>query len=302
MRIFAGKGAVVAAIALGAFTSYLAWHYVDQANPGQAVVETTPVVVANASIGVRTIITPELLRVQQMPVDGVHPQAVHSSDLVIGKVARIAMIADEPVLSTKLYLQRGESGLAFMVPAGMRAISVGFSEVVGSGGMVAPGDHVDVIGVFEARRSEASSAEARSSDGKSAQAKATPTPVGLPSPDGQGTQTEDKISLATLVLQDVEVLAVAQQLQGETPPDTRGPSLPTMSSGPTGTAAQTMRAEPTPQPAAKTATVAVNPEDALKLVLAEEKGKIRLALRRAKDTDRPAVPQVPMNALLASAR
>src|SRR5438876_7553685 len=118
MRIFAGKGAVVAAIALGAFTSYLAWHYVDQASPNQAVVETTPVVVANAPIGVRTIITPELVRVQQMPVDGVHPQAVRSADLVIGKVARIAMIADEPVLSTKLYLQRAESGLAFMVPEG----------------------------------------------------------------------------------------------------------------------------------------------------------------------------------------
>jgi len=48
MRIFAGKGAVFAAIALGAFTSFLVWRYVDQATPGQAVIETTPVVVANA--------------------------------------------------------------------------------------------------------------------------------------------------------------------------------------------------------------------------------------------------------------
>jgi pilus assembly protein CpaB len=300
MRIFAGKGAVFAAIALGLLTSYLTWRYIDQAHTGQAAVETTPVVLAAMAIPVRTVITPDLLRVQQMPVDAAHPQSVHSADQIIGKVARVALTADEQVLTSKLYLQRGESGLAFMVPDGMRAISVAFNEVMGSGGMVAPGDHVDILGVFEAKPSDVAASESKS-PGTKTQAK--PTPAAIPSPaDAQGGQTEEKISIATLVLQDVEVLAVAQQLEGETPPD-KGPSMPLLSSGPTSpAAAQSVRAEPSPQPAAKTATVAVTPEDALKIVLAEEKGKIRLALRRAKDTNRPIIAQVPMSVLLTPAQ
>jgi pilus assembly protein CpaB len=294
MRILAGKGAVYAAIALGAFTSYLAWNFVNQAKPGQSTVETTPVVVVNRAVPVRTLITPEMVRVQQMPVDVVHPQAVHSMDQVIGKVARIGMVSDEPVLSTKLFLQRGESGLAFMVPEGMRAVSVNFNEVVGSGGMIAPGDHVDVIGVFEAKKEDAKAIQStRTSQNKPA----TQTPSF--STDSQNE--DERISVATLVLQDVEVLAVAQLLEGEMPQQQQS-SFPTMSSGPTGTAAQAQRADPAPQPAAKTATVAVNPDDSVKLVLAEEKGRIRLALRRAKDTDRPEVATLPMSALLASAR
>ena len=151
MKLFGGRGAVVAALALGALTSYLAWRYVDQATQAGQNVEMTPVVVANAAVPPRTILTPDLVRVQSMPVQAVHPQAAHSVDEVLGKVVRTELAADEPVLSSKLFLQRAESGLAFMVPDGMRAVSVGFTEVVGTGGMVTPGDHVDVIGVFEAR-------------------------------------------------------------------------------------------------------------------------------------------------------
>src|SRR5919206_4592200 len=149
MRLFGGKGAIVAALALGALTSYLTWRYVDQAGQANQQAELVPVVVATQPIPARTILTPDMLRVQPMPVDAVHPQAAHSVDQVIGKVVRTELTADEPVLSSKLFLQRAESGLAFMVPDGMRAISVGFTELIGTGGMITPGDHVDVIGVFD---------------------------------------------------------------------------------------------------------------------------------------------------------
>jgi pilus assembly protein CpaB len=262
-------------------------------------VETTPVVVTNLPLSVRTIIGPEMVRVQRMPVDAVHPQAIRSIDQVVGKVARIAMTGDEPVLTTKVFLQRGESGLAFMVPEGMRAVSVNFNEVVGSGGMVTPGDHVDVIGVFETTRADVRAAMNQTQN----PARATIPAVGN-DPQASQNGSEDKISVATLVLQDVEVLAVAQRLEGEAPVEKSAP-LPMLASGSnakTGVAAQAERSEPVAQPQAKTATVAVNPEDALKLVLAEEEGTIRLALRRARDSERPEVAQMPMTALLAPAR
>jgi pilus assembly protein CpaB len=265
MRIFAGKGAVAVALALGALTSYIAWRYVDQAGQNGRTVETTPIIVAAMPIPARTVLAPEMLRLQQVPVDVVDPMAAHSAEDVVGKVARAPMTMDEPVLSSKLFLQRAESGLAFMVPDGMRAVSVGFSEVVGSGGMVSPGDHVDVIGVFDK----------------------TTTVAGK----------EETAPVATIVLQDVSVLAIAQRLEGENTAPKQAIQVP----GAATDKASQMRSEPVPQPAAKTATLAVNPNDALKLVLAEDRGKIRLALRRSDDKSTPRVEQVPVAALLEPA-
>jgi pilus assembly protein CpaB len=214
-------------------------------------------------IPARTVLGPEMVRIQRMPVDIADPKAARSADEVVGKVARSAMTTDEPVLSTKLFLQRGESGLAFMVPEGMRAVSVTFNEVIGSGGMVAPGDHVDVLGVFE---------KTEIKDGK-----------------------EDTTNLSTIVLQDVPVLAVAQRLEGE---DTRPKeTMPVLKAGTDTTKASQVRSEPTPMPAAKTATLSVSPTDALKLVLAEDQGKIRLALRRNDDKDAPQIAYVPVDSL-----
>ena len=108
-------------------------------------------------------------------------------------------------------------------------------------------------------------------------------------------------TLATIVLQNVQVLAVAQKLEGEdTTKKDQGPSLPGTQQQSQTPPAQ-VRSDPAPQPAAKTATLALTPEDALKIVLAEGKGQIRLALRPANDKKTPNVPQVPMSALLMPA-
>jgi pilus assembly protein CpaB len=288
MKLFGGRGAVVAALVLGALTSYLAWRYVDQATQAGQKVETAPVVVANSAIPARTIITPDLVRVQQMPVDGVHPLATHSVAEVLGKVVRTEMAADEPVLSSKLFLQRAESGLAFMVPDGMRAVSVGFTEIIGTGGMITPGDHVDVIGVFD---SHGLTTGPQAVPGQTQSAQVTL--------DRGAADSKEQTSVATMVLQDVQVLAVAQRLEGEdVKPKDQGLAMPGSNSQ-TPQQQMAQRAEPAAQPQAKTATLAVGPQDALRIVLAEEKGKIRLALRRANDKNAPNVAQVPLNALLA---
>lgn len=299
MRIFAGKGAVTAAIGLGLLTSFLVWRYMDQAQPSAAAMQTTPVVVAAVPIEPRTVVTAQMLRVQQMPVEAVHPQSMQTIDQVVDKVARVSITSDEPILTSKLYLQRGESGLAFMVPAGMRAVSVAFNETIGSGGMVSPGDHVDIVGVFDAPKTEVEQANQALTSGNATPPDKNKRPAQNSTIDPTTTGQDDKISTATLVLQDVEVLAVAQQLEGEAPPSNNMVIPGTTPPNPA--AAPNVKSQPAPMPAAKTATLAVTPDDALKLVLAEERGKIRLALRRNKDTGRPVIGDVPQSALLMSA-
>jgi pilus assembly protein CpaB len=296
MRLLGGKGAVVAAIVLGALTSYMAWHYVDQANQTQPV-ETAPVVVASGPIPARTVITPDMIRVQQLPIEAIHPLALRTPTDVLGKIVKTPLTADEQVLSTKLFLQRDESGLAFMVPDGMRAVSVGFNEVIGSGGLLLPGDHVDVIGVFEMKQPQ----------GAAASPTAVPTPTVIPGPifshDNQAAFPQpDSTTIATTVLEDVPVLAIAQQLEGQDTRDTGARLAQQTGVGGNANAGNTpntqIRSDPQPMPAAKTATLAVSPDDALKLALAEDRGKIRLALRRPSKGDAaPQVATVPNTAL-----
>jgi pilus assembly protein CpaB len=259
---------MVAAVVLGLVTSYLVWTYVSQASQGSKPVQTAPVLVAVESVPPRTVLTPAMLRVQQIPVEARVPGALSDPRDAVGKVVRTELATGEQVLGTKLFLQRQESGLAFMIPDGMRAVSVNFTELIGSGGLIIPGDHVDVMGVFQASSTKS-------------------YPLAGPSlPDSNG----DTVSLASLVLQDVQVLAVAQVLEGQ---DTRDTATRVASSvslgGSTGSAAAApaTRSQPVAQPQAKTATLAVTTEDALRLVLAEETGRIRLALRPSPDATGP---------------
>ncbi|MGD8236930.1 MAG: Flp pilus assembly protein CpaB [Armatimonadota bacterium] len=83
--------------------------------------------------------------------------------------------------------------------------------------------------------------------------------------DVLATVSEDDITVTLTVLQDVELLALGQEAQ-PTPED-----RPDASGKPA-------RVETQP-----TATVAVTPEQAQRLVLAESKGKLRLALRSVED-------------------
>ncbi len=297
MRLLSGKGAILAAIALGMVTSYIAWSYVNQANSKQPV-DMAPVVVATQAIDPRAVITPDMVRVQQLPAEAVHPQALRATDEVVGKVARIAMVPDEQVLSTKLFLQRGDSGLALMVPDGMRAVSVSVNEVIGSGGMILPGDHVDVIGIFQMKLPV-------SSPTPSVVPAATPMPPITQSNNqavlNQGVinqQDAEQTSISTLVLQDVPILAIAQQLEGQDTRDNTQKLTDNSNLSGNQVQQQQVRSNPNAVPGAKTATLAVSPDDALKLVLAESQGQIRLALRRppADDSTHPTA-QVPTVAL-----
>lgn len=273
MKRLGGKGVFLIAVVLGGLTSYLMWRYVDEVGRAAKPVETAPVVVAAAAIPARTLITAEMVRVQQIPVEARHPAAARAANDVVGKVSRSDLTAGEPVLNTRLFLDREESGLAFLVPPDKRAVSVGFTEVIGSGGLIQPSDRVDVIGVFEVKAGDQISGTVERRDNESTY-------------------------VSTMVLQNVEVLAVAQRIEGQ---DTRNAAQRTaQESGLFGRGGNTQapRVEAQPAPQAKTATLSVTPAEALRLVLAEERGKIRLALRPANDTATAELQGLPIGAIV----
>ncbi len=240
-----GKRVMILALMMGLVTSVLVWNYMQQLAQNAQPVVMVPVLVAARDIPARAVLTEDLVKVQQVSAEARHPQALTSRQAAAGQIAKMPIAAGEQILSSKFFGQRKESGLAFVVPPGRRAVSVGVTEIIGSGGLIVPGDRVDVLAVFDARY--------------------------------LGKET------ATTVLQNVEVLAVAQQLEGE-PPKTTSEQL-SQGMGFGGGNAQPDKVEPKTAPMARSVTLSVNPDDAQRLVLAEERGKIRLALRAYSDQD-----------------
>lgn len=119
----------------------------SQAAP--TVAPTTAVLIAKASIPINTAITADLLEVRQVLPDQVQPDALTSLDQAVGKWSNIALLPGEQIHAGSVTDDQGTpAGLAYKVPIGKRAISIVFDEVMGTGGLVQPGDHVDVIGYF----------------------------------------------------------------------------------------------------------------------------------------------------------
>lgn len=117
---------------------------------------------------------------------------------------------------------------------------MGVTEVVATGGHVGVGDFVDVIGVFEVFDPNVKSAFGA----------------------GNGQADKAKVFTSVTLLQNIQVLAVAQKSDPEV-----------QTAGKNGDAKKDTTA------ALKSVTLAVTPEQAEKLFITEEVGKLRLSLR-----------------------
>ncbi|MFQ5878692.1 MAG: Flp pilus assembly protein CpaB [Dehalococcoidia bacterium] len=257
----ANRIALVMGVLLGLATAVLVFVYLNQQSEEEstAVGPRQPVVMAKQAIPAGTRITAEMLEVRLVPTDLVLSNSFEATEPIADKVARFPIAAGEQVLATDVALsavavgsQATDVPLSFIVPPGMRAVSVPVSEVVSAGGLLRPGDFVDIIGIFDV------------------------VFYGVDADDPTSKEEVDKYVTMT-VLQNVEVLAVAQTLEAV---------LPT-TGGPEGSGAdQRVPIErPEADPEATTVTLAVTPQEAQRLFMAEEKGELKLALRPLGETE-----------------
>jgi len=153
----------------------------DDGRPGSgAPGSTLRVVIAEQDIPARTEIGPEMLSVVEVPGSLAVNGALDSVESLIGETTRYPVAAGQQVTLAGVGPKTKEDGLAFVVPKGLRALSVEVDEIRGVGGLLLPGDRVDVIAVLTA--------------------------------DAAGVDS------AVTALQDIEVLAVAQKTQESLPP------------------------------------------------------------------------------------
>ncbi len=138
------------------------------------------VVVAKQDILAGTALKESMLAEETVNRAIIQPRAAISIDRVVDKIAIVPISKGEQVLLNKVTISGQEGSLSMKVPSGKRAISVSLDNISSVGGMLRPGDHVDVVGM-----------------------------VPIPAVNAEGKQVNQ---LATMPLfQDVLILAVGQE-------------------------------------------------------------------------------------------
>jgi pilus assembly protein CpaB len=177
------------------------------------------IVVAAKDVPRGATLTVGMLRLGEYPRGMLLPGMLTKLDDALDRAVFIPLVKDEPVRDSKLAPKGVKSGMAALVPSGMRAVTILTPSVAsGVGGFILPGNKVDVLLTLEGKRG----------------------------------------SLTTTLVQNLEILAVDQQL--DAPSDNR--------------------VDPKQL---RSVTLLVTPAQASRLSLAHNKGALHLALRNHAD-------------------
>lgn len=244
-----GKQALIISAGLGVLALVLMSLYISGRE--QQLLEMASmrdVVVATQDVLENTIIDEQNVATIQVPSKYVQPQAVTDLREILGRVTAVPVPKGAQVIGT--YLEDiARSQLAYEVPRGQRAVTVAVSDITGVGGLIRPGNFVDVMGTFEFGR-----------------------PVSR-----QGLQVvyEDERSETRLLMQNVQVVAVERQHRRSRP-------VPRTSAeeGAASAVESTVEQE---RPDVRNVTVIVAPKQAQELILAQEIGTLTMALRSTLD-------------------
>jgi len=208
------------------------------------------VVVATSDIESGTIIDESMLTLKEFSADNVPAGTLSDSDLAVGSIARQYIPAQGLVLGSSLANSSvglvGDA-LTYIIEDGKRGMAITTTTLVGAGGLILPGDRVDIYFM----------------------------------PASSEDQLEEDAVGALLIAENIEVLAVqttlvdiaptAPGLQGEEPGE--GTAIDDRARG----------SDAEPNIEATTFTLLLTPAEAARIFCAESSGSLRLAARALGD-------------------
>jgi pilus assembly protein CpaB len=144
---------------------------------------TTPAVVAAQQISAGDEITAEMLKVSDVPEDLLVSGALEDTELVVGETARVTIAEGEQITQNDLGVAVPDQGISGVIPVGKRGVAIEVDQVTAVGGLLLPGDRVDIVVTSRINQPE--------------------------NANGQG----EYVLRTETLLQNVEVLSVAQEAQ-----------------------------------------------------------------------------------------
>lgn len=222
------------------------------ANEEAKPVNTIHVVVAKQDIAPKTIIKESMVEVREVPASMVSDDAVREVADIINKPAKVEILKDDIISTRKVLMDITMAGFTGDIPPECRAISIAITDVTGVAGFAKPGDYVDVMLIAKG----------------------------------------DEKMTGRIVLQDVLLLAInktAEQRQKAVGDGSSGDTKKTGDSADSNNQSDKKNADAPKDGAISdlaTATLALLPEDALKLITEAQEGTLYLALRPYKPRDK----------------
>ncbi|PWM45992.1 MAG: Flp pilus assembly protein CpaB [Clostridiales bacterium] len=108
--------------------------------------EYETIVVAAQDIPAFTSIKEEMIKAVQIPKGGAHEKVARETGIVIGSMCESQILSGEQIIIDKLKNQgENKSGIAYIIPEKMRAISIAVDDISGVSGFIKQGDYVDII-------------------------------------------------------------------------------------------------------------------------------------------------------------
>ena len=225
-------GAAVLFAAIAAILLFVALQ--SRGGGDETAVPRVDVVVAAQSIDANTKITADMLELRSLPSDQLLSGAYGKVERVVGLPVRFPIQTGEQITTSKIGVGEiaDENDLALVLQPGQRAFAVEATEVTAVGGLLLPGNFVDVVAVFEEQET------------------------------GTGGDQAGEV-FALTVLQSIEVLGVAQEAQEPVPAASEGNEADGTTGAEVGTGVTGQRPEEVErQPGARSITLAVTPEQA----------------------------------------
>ena len=143
MKLAVGIAVILSIVVAGMVYAYLR----DVATAKQK--DLRPVVVVAQNVAPKTVLTKEMLKLENVPSNYVQPGAVDKLNTAIGIMTKEQLMAGEQVVKHRLLLDTKGEGLAFQLPPGMRAYTLSVNEISGGAGFIRPGDKVDVLAAYD---------------------------------------------------------------------------------------------------------------------------------------------------------
>lgn len=208
-------------------------------------------------------ITADMLTTKPIPVTALLSGRIKDVEEIEGKVATAPLFAGEQVIEAKVTTYAGQNTLAFKVPAGLRSLSLEVPhEAWIAGGLVQPGDRVDILGITVLAKTDPLTGE------------------------------EKPNVVSGYLVQDAEVLAVSQKIVKSIP------NLDLRVKNPQAAGTAGAAVAPVASPGDKTdsfekaisVTLALTPEQAAKVALIDamkdDAGQYRILVRQKGDTNK----------------
>jgi len=141
------KKVYIAAAVLAVLTGALLYVWLGNVEKSSEVeIQYETVIVAAQDIPAYTVITSDMLTSAQVPLGTAHEYAAISASAVVGLTTESDILTGEQILTKKLKVMgESSSGLSYVVPSGMRAVTIAVDDISGVNGLIRIGDYVDVV-------------------------------------------------------------------------------------------------------------------------------------------------------------